>query len=173
MGCRGGCRPRLSCWLCSWEGWPGTGHPRRVSWRGRRVLAWSSLPHHGPKRGEGPWSSAGSSPMARTQCGPRTGAEAPRAQRSTHDLKDLFKRGPSSMVLGCHLSQKSDDCRSMGLFLDCPVPLICLPNFIPAPHWINYYTYMGGPEIWRVSSPTFSSSPSGRPSRSLALCISV
>ena len=76
-------------------------------------------------------------------------------------------------MLSCHLCQKSDDCRFMGLFLDCPVPLICLPNFIPAPHWINYYTYMGGPEIWWVSSPTFSSSPSGRPSRSLALCISV
>lgn len=71
-----------SCWLCSWEGWPGAGHPRRVSWRGRRVPAWSSLPYHGPKRGEGPWSPAGSSPMAHTQRRPRTAVEAPRAQRA-------------------------------------------------------------------------------------------
>lgn len=117
-------------------GLAGDGHPRRRSWRGRRVLAWPALPSRGPKRGEGPRGSVGSSPVARMQRrqlarGP-CAAQAPQVLGLLgHDLKGLFKRRPSPTALSCHLCQKSDDCRFLGLFLDRPVPRICLPDFMP------------------------------------------
>lgn len=160
MGCHGGCGPRLSCWLCGWEGWPGTG--TRGGGAGGAEELWPGQPYPPVDPSEGKTHGAlwVARPWPVCSAGP-AGVGAPRARR------------PSPTALSCHLCQKSDDWRFMGLFLDRPVPRICLPNFMPTPHWINYRTYMGGPEIWRVGSPTFSSSRSGRPLRSLALCISI
>ena len=76
-GQRGGWRPQLSHWLRSQEGWPGTGHLKTMSQRGRKS---SSLSRPSLitdlSCGTAPQGSADNSHMARAGCRPNRDGSA-------------------------------------------------------------------------------------------------
>lgn len=95
---------RLSCWLCGWESWPGTGtRGGEGAGGGRRALAWPALPSRGPKRGRPTGLCGVARPWPVCSAGPQVLGLPGRA-------------AASPTALSCHLFAKSDDWRFMGLF---------------------------------------------------------